>query len=274
MFKNVASQKVTFYAFTPADGLPKTGDAGNLTAYVSKDDGSLTALTDTSAAELDSTNGKGLYTFDLTQSETNADKLVFSCKSSTSGVVLIPFTIYTVPPNFTAQSIDSNGRLDVIKVAGTTQSAGDIFGRLRGLVIAHGTIGSTGNTTTTLHLTGLTFGDDELNNCLLVIYDASEAEYHSRWINDWANTGDLATVATLPFTPQNDTDTYWILPRSPLPVMIDTKKLDEVFRCMASALLGLGGGGDPYRSLNDSKDRVTYVAVGGSRTTVTLDGTE
>lgn len=81
-----------------------------------------------------------------------------------------------------------------------------------GLIMASGTIGSTGNDTTHLHLTGLTYGDDEINNHLLVIYDVSATEYHARWITDWVDTGDLATVATLPFTPQSATDTYWLLP--------------------------------------------------------------
>lgn len=81
-----------------------------------------------------------------------------------------------------------------------------------GLVVAQGTIGATGNTTTTLHLTGLTYGDDEINDYMLVILDVSANEYHIRWVDDWADTGDLATVATLPFTPQNSTDQYWILP--------------------------------------------------------------
>lgn len=80
-----------------------------------------------------------------------------------------------------------------------------------GLVIASGTIGATGNSTTALHLTGLPFGDDELNNHLILIRDVSTSENHARWIDDWADTGDLATVATLPFTPQNSTDTYVIL---------------------------------------------------------------
>lgn len=77
--------------------------------------------------------------------------------------------------------------------------------------VASGTIGSTGNDSTHLHLTGQPFGDDELNNLLLVIRDVSASEYHVRWIEDWADTGDLATVATLPFTPQNATDTYRVL---------------------------------------------------------------
>lgn len=84
--------------------------------------------------------------------------------------------------------------------------------RLNGLVLATGTIGDTGNSTTTLHLPGLTYGNDEINNWLLVIYDDSAGEYHSRWVEDWVLATELATVATLPFTPQDDTDTYWLLP--------------------------------------------------------------
>lgn len=128
MFKNTASQKVYVFAFTPADGLPKTGDAGQITAYVAKDFGSVTVLGDTSATECDATNAPGLYLFDITQTETNADVLMVSGKSSTPGVKIIgaPTTIFTLPPNFGATSIDSNGRLDVIKLAGTTNTARDL----------------------------------------------------------------------------------------------------------------------------------------------------
>lgn len=81
----------------------------------------------------------------------------------------------------------------------------------RGMYLAQGTIGATGNSTTALHLTGLTYGDDEINDCLIMVKDVSENEWHARWIADWANTGDLATVATLPFTPENSVDTYAVL---------------------------------------------------------------
>jgi len=126
MFKNVASQKLTVLVIDTTSNVPKTGDAANLTCYVSKDDGAVTVLGDTSATELDATNAPGLYSFDLTQAETNADKLLFSGKSSTSGVKVVPLLVYTRPANFTSQSIDSNGRVDVIKIAGTTQTARDI----------------------------------------------------------------------------------------------------------------------------------------------------
>lgn len=94
----------------------------------------------------------------------------------------------------------------------TASALATLATRLTGTVVAQGTIGATGNDTTHLHLSGLTYGDDEINNYLLVILDVSTGEYHARYVEDWSDTGDLATVATLPFTPQDSTDTYWLLP--------------------------------------------------------------
>ncbi len=88
--KNTASQKLEVFAFDYSTGAPKTADAANLTAYVNIDDAGYNALTDTSATEVDSTNKKGLYVFDLTQGETNGTKLAFTCKSSTANVSVIP----------------------------------------------------------------------------------------------------------------------------------------------------------------------------------------
>ena len=128
MYKNTASQKVIVFAYDATANTPKTGDAAQITAYVSKDYGAVTALTDTSATEMDATNAPGYYLFDISQTETNADTLLISGKSSTANVKVLgsPATIFTRPPNFSAASIDSNGRVDVIKVAGTTQTARDL----------------------------------------------------------------------------------------------------------------------------------------------------
>jgi hypothetical protein len=128
MFKNIASQSVTLYAVDASTGLAKAGDSANMVFYVAKDDGTLAAIAAASGVptEVDATNDKGSYKIALAQAETNADKLRFSGKSSTANVVVVPQTIYTVPANFTAQAIDSNGRVDVIKVAGTTQTARDL----------------------------------------------------------------------------------------------------------------------------------------------------
>jgi hypothetical protein len=134
MFRNVSGQKLTVFAWDSTTGLPKTGDAANLTAYVSKDDGTVTALTDTSATEQSSTLAPGYYVFDLAQSETNADKLMFSAVSSTDDVVVlaVPSVVYTVPANFTKQVIDSAGLVDATAVkvgpsgSGTAQTAKDL----------------------------------------------------------------------------------------------------------------------------------------------------
>ena len=70
-------------------------------------------MTDTSAAELDATNAPGLYSCDVTQGETNADKLLFSGKSSTANVKVVPSIIYTRANNINDMVIDSSGILDV-----------------------------------------------------------------------------------------------------------------------------------------------------------------
>lgn len=114
LFKNVASQRVRVYAYTPADGNPKTGDSANLTAYIAKDYGAVTALTDTSATEEDATNAPGYYWFDITQTETNADNIMVTAKSATGGVKVLgaPAIIGTRPatgflaPTVAARTLD------------------------------------------------------------------------------------------------------------------------------------------------------------------------
>lgn len=122
MFKNVAT-KIALFAFDSATGLGKAGDAANLTAYVSKDYGTVTALADTSATEMDATNAKGWYLFDVAQAESNADTCLFTAKSSTSGVSVVGQYIHTTPANFTSLSVNGSGQVDAIKFAGQTITA-------------------------------------------------------------------------------------------------------------------------------------------------------
>lgn len=124
MFKNVANQKLIVFAFDSTTNIPKTGDAANITAYVSKDYGAVTVLGDTSATEMDSTNAKGYYLFDLTQSETNANCLMFSAKSATSNIVVLgaPSIIFTDPANYSTLSVDSSGRIDLGSILGTAST--------------------------------------------------------------------------------------------------------------------------------------------------------
>lgn len=123
MFKNVASQKIAVLAWDSAAGRPKTGDAANLTLYVAKDHGTVTALTDTSATQMDATNAPGWYLFDVSQAESNADTLLFTGKSSTSGIDIIASgLIFTRPPNFSALGIDSGGSVKIQSVLKKNQA--------------------------------------------------------------------------------------------------------------------------------------------------------
>jgi len=83
---------------------------------------------------------------------------------------------------------------------------------LTGIVPVNGTIGATGNSTTALHLSGIAWADDAPNSMLLTIKDVSTGLFYSRWIEAFADATDLATVATLPFTPEASVDLYWLTP--------------------------------------------------------------
>ena len=108
MERNVSSQYLTLFAFDYSTGAPKTGDQANLTPYVSVDDGAVTVLTNAGATQLDATNAPGMYKWLLTSGETNGTKLIFTCKSSTANVSIVPQVIYTTPPNFSLMKLDTS----------------------------------------------------------------------------------------------------------------------------------------------------------------------
>ncbi len=95
IYKNTAGQKIAVFAYTAATGAAKTGDAANITAYLSKDGAAPAAITDTNPAELDATNMPGWYVFDLTQAETDAELLIIAPLSATSGVLLDQLQLFT-----------------------------------------------------------------------------------------------------------------------------------------------------------------------------------
>ena len=98
MYKNVASQKVAVYAWDGAAGTAKTGDAANITAEISKDGAASAATDDANPTELDATDHPGVYLFDMTQAETNADLVIITPASSTADVIFRPVIIYTRTP--------------------------------------------------------------------------------------------------------------------------------------------------------------------------------
>jgi len=112
LFKNVA-QKIHVYAYDSTTGTAKTGDAGQITAYVSLD-GAANAIDDTNPAEVDATNMPGLYAFDLTAAETNCDSFALIAKSSTSNIRLSPIIGFT-----------QGGRVIAAGTVNTVTGAGD-----------------------------------------------------------------------------------------------------------------------------------------------------
>ena len=147
MFKNVASQKLAVFAWDNASGAPKTGDAGNISAQISKDGAATAATNDVAPTELDATDAKGIYIFDMTQAETNANLVILSAVSSTADIDLQPVILYTVtvmrgtdsantttPPTAAAivnewetqsQADPTGFHVNVKEVNGTAQTAND-----------------------------------------------------------------------------------------------------------------------------------------------------
>ena len=128
---------------------------------------------------------------------------------------------FSMPQNHAPGTAD--GLLIAGANAATTMSSliltnglvGNILGsiaELGGFTLGKGTVGGTGNDATHVHINGVaSYGNDEIVDYTLVVYDTSASEYHARYIDDYADTGDLATVETLPFTPVN-TDLWWLFP--------------------------------------------------------------
>lgn len=126
VYKNRASQKLAVFA-VDATGAPKTGDAANISAQISLDGAATNATNDAAPTELDATDAPGVYLFDMTQAETNADLMIVAPKSSTSGVVLRPVIIYTEPE---LRSLAADQAVNVTKINGTAQTAGDLAARI------------------------------------------------------------------------------------------------------------------------------------------------
>lgn len=114
IYRNKASQKVPIFAWDSGASSPKTGDAGNITAQISKDGAATAATDDTNPTELDSTDAPGIYLFDLTQSETDCNLLILYAKSSTANIQIDPVVLYPAeyqyPVYIEVNQDDANGQ--------------------------------------------------------------------------------------------------------------------------------------------------------------------
>lgn len=131
VYKNVASQKLAVFAYDTSAGGAKTGDSANITAQISLDGAATAATNDVNPTELDATDAPGIYIFDLTDAETNADMIVVFAVSATSDIEIDPAIIYTTPGSSTALSADTKliEGGDATDALGTAQT-GDSYARL------------------------------------------------------------------------------------------------------------------------------------------------
>lgn len=206
MFKNVASQKLIVFAFDTTNNTAKTGDAANITAYVSKDYGAVTVLGDTSATEMDSTNAKGYYLFDLTQAETNADTLLFSAKSSTANIAVIgvPATVFTLPTTGILAPTTAGRTLDV--------SAGGEAG------LDWANIGSP---TTAVNLSATNIDVDQVVASVTALTTANIAD--AVWDEDATGHQTQGTFGQAIGDPGSDSDTIWALVNTNLNATVSSR---------------------------------------------------
>lgn len=95
ILKNVASQKLGVFAYDSTTGAAKSGDAANITAYISLDFAAPAQTNDVNPTELDAVNAPGWYVFDLTQAETNAEVIVLAPKSVTASILVEQIQVIT-----------------------------------------------------------------------------------------------------------------------------------------------------------------------------------
>jgi hypothetical protein len=166
----------------------------------------------------------GMYYLDLTTGEMNADSVCIIVKTTSSGAKTTPIVFYP----------EESGDIRVV----SAEIIAAILDSVRGLRIAEGTIGATGNDATHIHLPTLGYPDDGINGMLLVLNDVSTGLWYGRFVQDWVFTTKLATVATLPITPQASTDKFYL---HPITEDVNLEKINQV------NLTGTGIVGDLFR---------------------------
>ena len=170
IYKNITSQKLAVYAYTASTGAAKTGDAANITAFLSKDWGAAAAITDTNPTELDAVNMPGWYVFDLAQAETDAEVLIVAPQSATAGVVLDQVQVFTLDATISSRASQSSVD-DVPTVAelnARTLPSADYFDPATDTVANVTTVGSVTNGVT------VATNNDKTGYALTAAYDAAK----------------------------------------------------------------------------------------------------
>lgn len=127
LYKAVASQVVMLKLYLSSDHV--TAATGKTVAItISKNGGAFANPNAGATNATEVSNGWYKVTLDATDSATEGDLVVRGTATACDDTERV-FRVH-LPANFGVTSIDSNGRVDVIKVAGTTQTAGDLAAML------------------------------------------------------------------------------------------------------------------------------------------------
>jgi len=150
-YKNKSGQSIAIYAHDTSADAPKTGDAANITARIFKDNGAGVQTNDVNPTELDPIYAKGVYVFNMTQEETNADLIVLPPQSATPNVSIEPVFIYTEPETRDANVAQISGdEIAADNLEATYDGTGytDPFGPAHQQQVDNLAIGSAGIVTT------------------------------------------------------------------------------------------------------------------------------
>lgn len=265
-----------FYAYN-SDGTPKTGDASNITVRIAKDNGNLTAATNTTQ-EVDATNAPGLYRITLTATEMDANSILVVPKSSTSGVTCTSINIITERGRLDAAITSRAAPGDAMTLTSAERDsvASAVWSATTRTLTSFGTLVSdVANAVWTASTRTLTSFGTLANDVATAVwgYTTRTLTSFGTLTTDTANAVWGYTTRTLTSfgTLVNDVaNAVWAM------VIDGGKSAMGLMRLFAAALLGKVSGAQTntpiFRDIADTKNRITMtVDNDGNRTGVTLD---
>jgi hypothetical protein len=241
MLKNVAGSIIlTAYDFTT--GALKSGDAANITGYVSIDGGATTVLGTSTPSEQNATNDKGGYKFTLAAGETNGDTLRYSGKSSTANVQVVAITVTT-----------------------TVDRSAPLLGAYPTLGVAEaGTAAAISATSLTLRGAGAAFGTNACAGMTLCAFGSTQGYWQARAVlSNTSGVSGVLAVDAWTVTPSG-TVTYILFGTAPISSTGVTVNAASVLAAigMASGNLDTQLGGIAT-SASNLQTRVPVALVGG-----------
>jgi hypothetical protein len=207
IYKNVESQKIAVYVYddttVPGTDAGKTANSAYITAEIALDGAASAATNAANPTELEATDHPGVYLFELTQAETNADMISIKAKSSTPNILSTPVVIYTTPGDSTALAAD------VVEINGLTAPAVRLA--LSAGVIVPGTIdtGVFTATTTIFEADNITKAAADYYKGRSVIFTSGDLDEQVTTVTGYEKSGSNGkfTVDALTKEPEND-DTF------------------------------------------------------------------